>query len=167
MGSDKPGVAAIEAEVGALIHLFLLATAEAEDDFIFLSDDLGEIDGDVGSTDAPACGVARVVSDLSAMDHGLGGSAAHIDASATQIFSLDERDGPAKIGEAMSERIAGLAGADDDGVEFHGNPPESAGQNNTSDAVMMYKARKKAGEDVLSRARNPSRKRMTDDALEE
>jgi hypothetical protein len=32
---------------------------------------------------------------------------------------------------------------------------------------MMYKARKKAGEDVLSSARNPPRKRMADDALEE
>jgi hypothetical protein len=47
MRSDKTGVAAIEAKVGALIDLFLLAAAEAEDDFVFLGDDFGEIDADV------------------------------------------------------------------------------------------------------------------------
>jgi hypothetical protein len=61
------------------------------------------------------------------MNHGLGGGAAYVDASATEVFFLDKRDGPTEIGEAMSKRIAGLAGADNDGVVLHGDPPLKKG----------------------------------------
>src|SRR6266850_1494663 len=59
MRRDKTRVAAIKAKFGALVYLFLLAATEAQDHLVFLSDDFGEIDADVGSVDAPACGISR------------------------------------------------------------------------------------------------------------
>ena len=93
MRSDKTRVVPIEAKVGAFIDLFLLAAAETEDDFVFLGNDFCKINADVRSVDAPARGVPRIVSDLRAVDHRLGGRASNIDAGAAQIFLLDERHG--------------------------------------------------------------------------
>jgi hypothetical protein len=121
MRGQKTCGCTIEAEAGALIHLLLLAGAKAENDFVFLGDDFGEIDGYVRGIDAPTLGVARVISNLRAVDHCFGRCAADIDTSAAEIFFFDEGYGPAQIGEAMGERIAGLAGADDDSVVLHGD----------------------------------------------
>src|SRR5882762_1432658 len=44
---DKTRVAAMKAKFGALVYLFLLSGAEAPDDFVFLGDNFGEINGDV------------------------------------------------------------------------------------------------------------------------
>ncbi len=63
------------------------------------------------------------MSDLRAMDHRLGRRATDIDAGATQVLFLDKPHRPSQIGEPISEGIAGLAGADDDRVVVHGNPP--------------------------------------------
>src|SRR5438552_1640072 len=123
MRANKSGVATMEAKVRALVDLLLLATAKAEDHFVFLHDNFGEIDADIQSIDTPARGVSRIVSDLRAMNHCLGGGAASVDAGAAQMLLLDERDGPSQVGEPISERISGLAGADDDGVVFHAEGP--------------------------------------------
>jgi hypothetical protein len=65
------------------------------------------------------------MSNLRAMDHRLGRRASDVDARAAQMVFLNQRDGPPQIGEAIGERIAGLAGTDDDGIVFHTNgPPE-------------------------------------------
>ncbi len=119
MRAGKMGMAAIEAKVGALVDLFLLATAKTENDFIFLGDNFGEIDADVRCVDAPARGVSRIVRDLGAMHHRLCRRAANIDARAAQVFFLDECYRPPQVSEAISERIAALARADDDRVIFH------------------------------------------------
>src|SRR5216683_1654280 len=110
-------------KVSALVDLFLQAAAKTENDFVFLSNNPGEIDADIRCVDAPARGVSRIVSDLRAVDHGLGGRATNVDAGATQVIVLDERYRPSQIREAIGERIAGLAGADDDGIVLHGDPP--------------------------------------------
>ena len=49
----------------------------------------------------PARGVAVVVSNLLAMNHGFVGRAADIDASAAEIFFLDDSYRPAEIGKAL------------------------------------------------------------------
>src|SRR5207249_9844099 len=125
MRANKSGVATMEAKVGAVVDLFLLATAKTEDHFVFLRDNFGQIDADTRRVDTPKRGVSRIVSDLRAVDHCFGGRTAGVDARAAQMLLLDERDGPSQVGEPISERISGLAGADDDGVVFHADgPPE-------------------------------------------
>src|SRR5256885_5511683 len=125
MRANKSGVATMEAKVRALVDLLLLATAKAENDFVFLRHNFGQIDADIRSANTPARGVSRIVSDLRAVDYCCGGRQAGVDAGAAQMLLLDERDGPSQVGEPISERIAGLAGADDDGVVFHTDePPE-------------------------------------------
>ena len=90
MRANKSCVPPMEAKVGTLIDLFLLSTSEVQDDLVFLGNDFGEIGGDVRGRDPPTRGVPRVVGDLRAMHHDLGGRAAHVDAGAAQIFFLDE-----------------------------------------------------------------------------
>src|SRR6266702_6172141 len=100
MRVNKSGVAAMEAEVGAPVDLLLLAAAKTENDFIFLSDNFGEIDADVRGVDTPARGVSSVVSNLRAVDHCFGGRAADVDACAapTLIYTLPLH--PARISPA-------------------------------------------------------------------
>ena len=121
MRANKTCAATIEAKIGAFVDLFLLVAAKAEDDFVLLSDDFGEINADICGVDAPARGVARVVSNLRAVDHRFSGRAADVDAGAAEVFLLDERDGPSQIREAIGQGIAGLAGTDNDGVVLHGS----------------------------------------------
>src|SRR5260370_1097199 len=83
--------------------------AKTENDFVFLSDNFGEIDADVRGVDTPARGVSRILSNLRAVDHCFGGRAADVDACPAQILFLYKRDRPAQIGEPIRERIAGLA----------------------------------------------------------
>ena len=57
------------------------------------------------------------------MNHRFGRRATNVDARAAQIFFLDERYRPSQIGEPISERVAGLAGTNDDRIVLHGDPP--------------------------------------------
>src|SRR6266436_4496297 len=119
MRADKTGMAAMESKMGALIDLLLLSGAKAKNDFVFLGNDLGEINAHVRRVDTPACGISRVMSNLRAMDHRLGRRAPDVDACATKILFLDECHGPTKIRQSIGEGIAALTRADDDGVIFH------------------------------------------------
>src|SRR6266403_3974426 len=132
MRANKTGMAAVETEVGALVDLLLLTPAKAENHFVLLGNNFRKISADIRCVDTPAPGVSRIVSDLRAVDHRLSGCAANIDARAAQMLFLDERDGPSQVGEPISKRIAGLAGADDDGIVFHADgPPEWSGPKDT------------------------------------
>ena len=71
-------------------------------------------------------GVARVMRDLSAMDHGFGGGAAGVDASAAEMAFFNQRHSPAMIGQTMRKRIPRLAGPDNDGIVFHRQPSPGA-----------------------------------------
>ena len=132
---NETRVVTIKPQVGALIHLLLPAAAKAKDDFVLLSDDFGEVDAHARGVGSPSRGVARIVGDSRAMDHGLGGRATDVDARATEVFLFDERHGPSQIREAISEGIAGLAGADDDGVIFHRKKPPMRNPAKTSRLV--------------------------------
>src|SRR5260370_29883581 len=123
MRADKTGVAAIQTQVGALIDLLLLSGAKAKNDFVFLGNDLGEINAHVHRVDTPARGISRVMSNLRAMDHRLGRRASDVDAGAAQILFLDERNRPPQIGEPISEGVAALARADDNRVVLHWGAP--------------------------------------------
>src|SRR5260370_16622759 len=123
MRPNETGVAAMETKVGALIDLFLLAAAKAENDFVFLGNNFCEIDADVRCVDAPARGVSRVVSDLRAVNHRLGGRATNVDAGSTQVLVLDERYIPSQIRKAIRETIAAMAGAHYDRVVLPNEPP--------------------------------------------
>src|SRR5258708_12727560 len=98
-------MAGIEAKIGALVNLPLLAAAKTENDFVFLSNNFGEIDADVRGVDAPTRGVSRVVSDLCAVNHRFGRGASDVDAGSTQIFFLDERNGPPQIAHPITHRL--------------------------------------------------------------
>ncbi len=133
MGANKAGMAAMELKVRAFVYLFLLAAAKTEHDFILLGDDFGKINADVRSDDSPARGVARVMGNLRAVNHRFGGSAADVDAGATEILLFDERDRPAEIRQVISKRVPALARADDNGVVFHADgPPERSGPKHTT-----------------------------------
>src|SRR5204862_6560795 len=93
MRVNESGVVTMEAKVGAVVDLVLLATAKTEDHFVFLRDNFEQIDADIRRVDTPTHGVSRIVSDLRAVDHCVGGRAAGVDAGATQMLFLDERDG--------------------------------------------------------------------------
>src|SRR6266852_9723274 len=97
MRADKTGVAAIETQVGALIDLLLLSGAKAKNDFVFLGNDLGEINAYVRCVDTPARSISRVMSNLRAMDHRFSGGASDVDACAAQILFLDECHGPTEV----------------------------------------------------------------------
>src|SRR6266849_8437075 len=119
MRADKTGVAAMGSKIGALIDLLLLSGAKAKNDFVFLGNYLGEINAYVRCVDTPARSISRVMSNLRAMDHRFSGGASDVDACAAQILFLDERNRPPQIGEPISEGVAALARADDDGVVLH------------------------------------------------
>src|SRR5260370_2141737 len=119
MCAGKTGVAAIQTQIGALIDLLLLSAAKAEDDFVFLGNDLGKINAHVRRVAARARSVSVVMRNLGAMDHRLGRRASDIDACAAQILFLDERHGPTKIRQSIGEGIAALARTDDDCIVFH------------------------------------------------
>src|SRR5258708_511601 len=116
MRADKTGMAAMESKMGALIDLLLLSGAKAKNDFVFLANDLGEINAHVGGVDTTAGGIARVMSTLCELDHRLVGRASEVDACAAEILFLDECNSPPKIGEPISEGVAALARADDNRV---------------------------------------------------
>ena len=67
--------------------------------------------------DAVFGGAAGEVRGVGAGDQRLGRHAAGVDAGAAEQLALDERDLHPGAGQAAGERRAGLAGADDDGVE--------------------------------------------------
>src|SRR5260370_2368255 len=105
MRANKSGAASMETKVSAPVDAFLQAATKTENDFVFLSNNPGEIDADVRCVDAPARGVSRVVSDLRAVNHRLGGRATNVDAGATQVIVLDERYRPSQIRKPIPERI--------------------------------------------------------------
>ncbi len=119
MRGDEACLTTIQTKVGALVDLPLQVAAKTENDFVFLSDDFGEIDADIRGVDSPASCVSGVVSDLRAMDHRFSRRTTDIDASAAEILFFDERHGPAEIRQTIPERIAGLTRADNDSVIFH------------------------------------------------
>src|SRR5207245_3859345 len=105
--------------VGALVDLSLLAAPEAEDHFIFLGDDFGEIDIDILCVDAPAGGISCIIRDLRSVDRRLRGRTSNVHARSTEILFLDERYRPTQVSQAIRQRITALARTHDDGVVFH------------------------------------------------
>ena len=79
------------------------------DDLVFSGHDGGQVHADAGGAHAPASGIAGVVGDLGALDHGLGRRATRIDAGPTQVRFLNQRHAPTAIGEVLRKRITALA----------------------------------------------------------
>src|SRR6266436_1259632 len=138
MRADKTRVSAMKSKVGALIDLLLLSAAKAENDFIFLSNNLRKINTYVRCVNTPARGVSRVISNLRAMDHRLGRRATDVDACAAKILFLNERHGPTKVRKVIGERVAGLTRADDDCIVFHGGLRRRWSQDCTSEAAACH-----------------------------
>src|SRR5271170_6879942 len=94
---------------------------------IFARDDRRHVHTDVAGPHAPARRFARVMRHLRGSYHRFRWRAAGVDAGAAEFGALDERYFPAQIGQRERKRIAGLSGANHDGVEFHfvpSVPPE-------------------------------------------
>ena len=94
-------MSAIEMHLGAGGDLLFLALAKAEHPFVLLGDDFGKVHGDVLCVNAPASGVASVMSDQSAMHHGFGGRATSVDAGAAEETFLDEGHRPTFVSERV------------------------------------------------------------------
>src|SRR5579862_2311023 len=89
VGRNELRVASVECQIGAFVDGSLLIATKAEDNFVFLRDDFLKIDADVFRVDAPAVGVAGVVRNLRAGNHGFRGSAADVDAGSAKISLFD------------------------------------------------------------------------------
>src|SRR5438876_31354 len=101
-----PGDPAFEIAAGVVRHLVLARL------------DLLVVDADrAGERHAIIGGAAGKMRGIGARHHRLGRHAAGVDAGAADELALDQRDAHAGGLEPADERRAGLAGADDDGVE--------------------------------------------------
>ena len=69
-----------------------------------------------------------VVGPLGGGQHGLGGRAAVVDAGATKLVFLNQHDPAAGFGKGGSQRIAGLAGANNNNVEGFGHKSGTLGR---------------------------------------
>jgi hypothetical protein len=103
----------------SLRHLALLAGTELADDLVLAGDDAGQVNAHGAGTHAPFAGVAGVVGHLGAGDHGLGRRASGVDAGAAQLVFFNQGHVPALVGQVLRQRVAALAGADDDGIVGH------------------------------------------------
>src|SRR5215469_10144413 len=140
MRRNESRVSAEKPQTLALIDASLVASAKAQDDFVFLRNDFGQIDPYSCDINSPPPGVSRVMRHLRAMHHGLRRRAANVDASSSQILFLDQRYGPAQVRESIREWIAGLARADNDGVIFHTTSLQhGVAQDSTSDATGLVR----------------------------
>src|SRR5208282_5093828 len=118
-GAGESGMPAVKVQALPGIDPALLPGAKAFHNLVLAGHDRRQIDAHIASLDAPARGMARVVSNLGAGHHGLGGSATGVDASATQLRLLHQGYRPAEIGQPVRERTTSLPRTDDDGVVIH------------------------------------------------
>src|SRR5437870_9746653 len=120
MGCNKPRSSSIKAKILALIYAPLLAAAKAQHDLISLRHDFGQVHGDFRDLHSPARCVSCVMRNLRAVHHGLRRGASHVDARSSKMLFLNQGDRPSQVRKAKAEGVARLAGADNDGVIFHG-----------------------------------------------
>ena len=114
----KAGVAADER---APVHAFqprLDTTAVAEHDLVFPRLHLGHVDADFTCADAVFGSTPGRVCRMRASHQRLGRDTAVVDAGAADQLAFDHRDLLARLRQPACKRRPGLAGADDDRVEF-------------------------------------------------
>src|SRR5689334_20331190 len=123
MRSNKSRTSTIQTKILALVNSSLLPATKAQDDFVFLRDNLREINFDSRGVHTPPQSISRIVRHLRAMHHGFRRRAADVYACSAKVLFFDKRDGPSQVRETKRKWVAGLAGADNDGVIFHRGPP--------------------------------------------
>jgi hypothetical protein len=116
---DKPGVAAVEGQVGSVFEGGGEPIARLGDNRVSPGLDPLHIDRHRPSEHDPVFGgAARRLRRISRSDQRLGRCAAGIDAGAADELALGDRHLHAGGGEPQRQRGSGLAGADDDRVVF-------------------------------------------------
>jgi hypothetical protein len=98
----------------------LAAAPELLDHALLARPDLGEIDARGARMHAEIGAAPREIGDARGGDHRLGRGAADVDAGAADVPRFDDRSLAAGASQRQRERLAGLAGADDDRVELLG-----------------------------------------------
>src|SRR5579872_6351697 len=73
VGGYKSGMAAVEMQIGTLLHLLFFSATKTVNNFILLVDNRLQVGAYVRCANAPTLRVSRVVGHLRAMDHGLCG----------------------------------------------------------------------------------------------
>jgi len=116
VGSFEGGGAGVDGDFFVRAEGLFDTVAGVGDDGIAAGVDGFDIDGEGADCDAVLGGALDLAGSVGAGDHGLGGSAAGVDAGAAEEVALDEGYGLSGGGEAGGEGWAGLAGSDDDGV---------------------------------------------------
>ena len=116
LGGSEAGFSEDEFEVGGLLDARLVSVAEAIHDIALALANFFQVNRDRAGVDSVIGGPAGKVSDASAGDHCLGGSASFVYASAADVLAFDECGAEAGVGQRHGERCPALSGADDDCV---------------------------------------------------
>ena len=98
-GCGKARSAVDEVEIVCAEHGLFVIVAGQQHDLIFTLDHAGHVHASDLGVDAEVFCATGHVSDASAAHHGFCGSAAGVDASATDKFALDHCDAPSSLGE--------------------------------------------------------------------
>jgi hypothetical protein len=114
--ADEAGLPEDELDIGGFLQTLLAPAAEAPDDHALALEDAAHVDLDGAGFHAVVRPAPRQIRDAPARHHRFGGRAADVDAGAADVLALDHRDLPAGASKCDGERLAGLAGADDDCV---------------------------------------------------
>ena len=94
------------------------ARDQALNDLIFPGLHLCPVDGNAAGVHAELAGFLGVQVVLRAVEQGLGGDAAHVQAGAAQVLLLDEGDLLAGVPEALGGQVAAGTRAEDDDVKM-------------------------------------------------
>ena len=114
----EAGMAADERAPVHVVEPGLDALAVVAHDLVLARFDRGHLDTDFACADTVFGRTTRGVGGVRTGDQGLGGNAAVVDARAADELALDHRHRLACLGQSARQGRPGLAGADDDRVEF-------------------------------------------------
>ena len=95
------------------------ARDQALNDLILPGLHLRPVDGNAAGVHAKLAGFLGVQVVLRAVEQGLGGDAAHVQAGAAQVLFLNEGDLLAGVPEALGGQVAAGPRAEDDDVKMH------------------------------------------------
>jgi hypothetical protein len=116
-GRGEAAIPEDELDILGLLQPTLSSRSEVVHNGLLALADLGHVHGHRTTAHAEVGGAPGQVGDAGAGDHGLGGRAPHVDASAADVLPFDDRGPAASAPQVQSEWFSRLAGAQDDRVK--------------------------------------------------
>src|ERR1035438_5434224 len=118
LGAGETGFAEDQLDIGGLLNACLAGIAKTVYDIALALPDAFHVDANVAGVNAVIGASPRQISDAGAGDHGLGGSASHVDAGTADILALDDSGAHSGFSQRRAKRFTGLPGADHYGIEL-------------------------------------------------